>query len=77
MIGKHWQDFNTENYDKDKELTISKNFQLIDRFPPDEFTTLKTGRAINKFIVETVVFKAGKTWGDDQDNYTLVRFKQN
>jgi hypothetical protein len=42
----------------------------------DEFTTLRTGRSINDHIVEAIIFKAGKTWGDKEENFALVEFKQ-
>ncbi len=49
---------------------------LHPKMPPEEFTTLKTGRAINDFKVEAIVFKAGKIWDRDGSNYAKVEFDQ-
>ena len=77
MIGEHWVDINTLNYDDNSELkNKTQRPERRRKVEIDEFTTLKTGRSINKFIVEAIVFKAGKTWGGGEDNYALVEFKQ-
>ncbi len=76
MIGKHLANVDRVSINSKKEISKSKNQQLMDRFSPDEFTKLKTGRKANNFIVEAVVFKAGKTWGENGENYTVVKFNQ-
>ncbi len=50
--------------------------QMHYRITPDHFTMLKTGRKANNYIVETAVFKAGKIWGKDKQNFALVGFGQ-
>ncbi|WP_075342494.1 type IV secretory system conjugative DNA transfer family protein [Tenacibaculum agarivorans] len=77
MIGTTWVNDNTLNYDGKAELTGKS--QKLERRPKieiDQFTTLKTGRAVNDNIVESVVFKAGKTWGENEENFAVVSFKQ-
>ena len=76
MIGQHRVDFEHLSISKNMEISKSKNQQMQYRVTPDHFTTLKTGRKANKYIVETVVFKAGKTWGKDKRNFALVEFNQ-
>ncbi|HCX21058.1 MAG: hypothetical protein CMB80_26040 [Flammeovirgaceae bacterium] len=76
MIGKHMVDFQNLNISKDMEISKSKNQHLQFRVSPDHFTFLKTGRKANNYIVETIVFKSGKTWGKDNQNFALVRFDQ-
>ncbi|MGH1384293.1 type IV secretory system conjugative DNA transfer family protein [Kordia sp.] len=77
MIGEHWM--NIDNFNIDGNAKIKGKTQRSERrrkVEIDDFTTLKTGRKINNFEVEAVVFKAGKLWGEDQDNYALATFKQ-
>ncbi|KAB8154268.1 TraM recognition domain-containing protein [Kordia sp. TARA_039_SRF] len=77
MIGEHWT--NTDSFNYDENAKIKNKTQRSERrrkVEIDDFTTLKTGRAANKFIVEAVVFKAGKLWGEHNDNYALASFKQ-
>ena len=76
MIGKHLVDFQNLGFSKDMEISKTKNQQMQYRVTPDHFTVLKTGRKANNYIVETVVFKAGKTWGRDRKNFALVEFNQ-
>ncbi|WP_442267615.1 type IV secretory system conjugative DNA transfer family protein [Tenacibaculum sp. ZS6-P6] len=76
MIGQHKVDFEHLSFSKDMEISKSKNQQMQYRVTPDHFTTLKTGRKSNKYIVENIVFKAGKTWGKNKQNFALVGFKQ-
>ncbi len=76
MIGKELVDLDNLSVSKDMEFSKTKNQQLMNRIQPDLFTTLKTGRKANKYKVETVVFKAGKTWGKKKANYALVEFDQ-
>lgn len=76
MIGQHLANVERVSIDSKKQISKSKNQQLMDRISPDEFTKLKTGRKANKFIVESVVFKAGKTWGENEENYAIVKFDQ-
>lgn len=75
MIGKHLMDMDSVRYNEKMELTKTKSQQMQDRITPDHFTTLKTGRKSNNHIVQTIVFKAGKLWGDGE-NYALVEFSQ-
>ena len=77
MIGEQWEYVDTINYDEKSDFK-SKTSRLEKRrkVEIDEFTTLKTGRAANNNIVECFVFKAGKTWGDDNQNHALVQFNQ-
>lgn len=77
MIGKHLAYVESISYGKNNEMSKSKNQQMQFRITPDHFTTLKTGRKNNKYIVESVVFKAGKLWGKEKNkNYALVEFNQ-
>lgn len=81
MIGQHLAylkniSFREDPQNKQLDISTTKNQQLQYRITPDYFTTLKTGRASNKYIVEAVVFKAGKLWGQNQDNFAVVEFKQ-
>jgi hypothetical protein len=76
MIGKHLVDYENLSINADKKISKTKNQQLLNRIMPDFFTTLKTGRKRNNYIVESVVFKAGRTWGREESNFALVGFKQ-
>lgn len=76
MIGKHMIDFENLSINHKNELSKSKNQQMYYRVTPEQFTVLKTGRKANNYIVETIVFKAGKTWGRDKQNFALARFNQ-
>ncbi len=76
MIGKHFTYVESVHIDRDKEVSKNKSQQMQFRLTPDHFTTLKTGRKSNKFIVEAVAFKAGKSWGKDKKNYAIVKFDQ-
>ncbi|MBI1183603.1 TraM recognition domain-containing protein [bacterium] len=76
MIGKHMADVDGLQYSDKMEISKTKNQQIQYRISPDHFTTLKTGRKANNYIVETVVFKAGKVWGAANDNYAQIEFNQ-
>ncbi|MDN5215044.1 TraM recognition domain-containing protein [Fulvivirgaceae bacterium BMA12] len=76
MIGQHMTDIQTLNISKNMEVSKSKAQHLQFRVMPDHFTTLKTGRKANNYIVETVAFKSGKLWGKNKENYALVGFRQ-
>lgn len=76
MIGQHLAHFQNVSYSKDMEISKTKIQQLRHRITPDHFTTLKTGRKHNNYIVEAVVFKAGKLWGRVKQNFALVGFNQ-
>jgi len=76
MIGKHYAYLQNIQIDKQENISQTQNKQLVRRVAAEEFTTLKTGRKQNKHIVEAIIFKAGKVWGRDQENYALVEFKQ-
>ncbi|MEP0352642.1 MAG: TraM recognition domain-containing protein [Reichenbachiella sp.] len=76
MIGKHLVDLDNLSINKNIEFSKTKHQHLMPRIMPDHFTTLKTGRKTNKYKVETVVFKAGKTWGNEKKNFAIVEFDQ-
>lgn len=76
MIGKHIIDFQNLSFSKNMDISKTKNQQMQYRVTPDHFTVLKTGRKANDYIVQTVVFKSGKTWGRDKQNFALVGFDQ-
>ena len=76
MIGKHLTDLDNLSISKDMEFSKTKNQRLMHRIQPDYFTTLKTGRKRNNYKVETVVFKASKTWGKEKKNFVIVAFDQ-
>ena len=76
MIGQHMTDFQSLNITKGMEISKTKSQRLQYRVMPDHFTTLKTGRKANNYIVETFVFKSGKVWGKNKENYALVGFNQ-
>ncbi|MEQ8470043.1 MAG: TraM recognition domain-containing protein [Marinoscillum sp.] len=76
IIGKELTLFQNVNYDKDKQLSKSKNQQMYFRLSPDDFTKLKTGRSANNNIVEAVVFKPGKYWGTEKENFAVIEFEQ-
>ncbi|MEP1782127.1 TraM recognition domain-containing protein [Reichenbachiella sp.] len=76
QIGQHLTDFESLSIGKNMELSKSKNQRMQHRITPDHFTTLRTGRKINNYKVDTVVFKAGKKWGRDGQNFALVSFDQ-
>lgn len=76
MIGQHYADDQKLSISKDMELSKTKSKVLRPRIMPDHFTTLKTGRRANKYKIETVVFKAGKTWSKEKKNFAIVEFSQ-
>ena len=76
MIGQHFVDLDTLTINKDMDLSKTKNQRLMPKITPDHFTTFKTGRKANNYKVETVIFKAGKTWGREKANYAIVEFNQ-
>ena len=76
MIGKHMIDMENLSISHKNEVSKTKNQQMYYRVTPEQFTVLKTGRKSNNYIVETIVFKAGKVWGHDKRNFALVQFNQ-
>lgn len=77
MIGEHWVNIDSYNIDENAEMKgKTQKPERRRKVEIDDFTTLRTGRSINNFIVEAVVFKAGKLWGDEENNYALATFKQ-
>ena len=76
MIGQHMTDIESLNIGKNMELSKSKRQQLMPRITPDYFTILKNGRRHNDFKVGAVVFKPGKRWGRNKDNFAIVEFDQ-
>ena len=76
MIGQHIVDFENLSINHKMEISKSKNQQMQHRISPDHFTTLRTGRSENNYIVEAVVFRAGTTWGENKQNFALVGFDQ-
>lgn len=76
MIGKHFVGLDNLSISKEMELSKTKHQRLMPKITPDHFTTFKTGRKVNNYKVETVVFKAGKTWGKDKQNFAVVAFDQ-
>ncbi|MEM9297172.1 MAG: TraM recognition domain-containing protein [Bacteroidota bacterium] len=82
MIGEHLTETKSINSQEDRNtgqivVSTSKSQQLRNRVTPDHYTTLKTGRQANNFVVEAIVFKAGKVWGQDKRNFAEVEFRQN
>ncbi|NEQ53933.1 MAG: type IV secretory system conjugative DNA transfer family protein [Leptolyngbya sp. SIO3F4] len=76
MIGKHFTDIENLSFSKDMDVSKTRNQQLMPRIMPDHFTTFKAGRKANAFKVQAVAFKAGKTWGKEQQNFAVVEFDQ-
>nr|WKN34353.1 TraM recognition domain-containing protein [Tunicatimonas sp. TK19036] len=76
MIGQHVADLENLSINKEMEISKTKHQQMQARVTPDHFTILKTGRKANKYVVEAIVFKAGKRWGKNSENYATVAFKQ-
>lgn len=76
MIGQHRVDFENLSINKDMEVSKTKNQQMQFRVTPDHFTILKTGRKSNNYMVDALVFKAGRTWGKERQNFALVDFSQ-
>ena len=75
MVGQHLVDMDNLSISKGHTYSKTKNQQLMPRVLPSEFTTFKTGRKANNYKVEMLVFKAGKTWGANE-NYAIVEFDQ-
>ncbi|MBO6522545.1 MAG: TraM recognition domain-containing protein [Balneolaceae bacterium] len=76
MIGQHLVDLESLNINEDMRLSKNKQQQMHYRITPDHFTMLKTGRKTNGFMVEAVVFKSGKIWAKNKQNFRLVKFSQ-
>ncbi len=76
MVGQHLVDMNNITISKGHKYRKTKNQQLMNRVLPSEITTFKTGRRENNYKVETLVFKAGKTWGSEKNNHAMVEFDQ-
>ncbi|MEO9476827.1 MAG: TraM recognition domain-containing protein [Cyclobacteriaceae bacterium] len=76
MIGQKMTTLDNVSISKDMELSKSKNQRLLPQVMPQEFTQLRSGRNANNYLVECIVFKAGKTWGKSKLNYALVEFSQ-
>lgn len=76
MIGQHYVHKDDLRISDDLKYSKSKSHELRPRIRPDFFTTLKTGRKANGYIVDAVVFKPGKTWGNEGHNLAVVEFKQ-
>ncbi|MFY0601671.1 MAG: TraM recognition domain-containing protein [Cyclobacteriaceae bacterium] len=76
MIGQHLTYLENLSISKNMEVSKTKNQRMQYRITPDHFTTLRTGRKANKYIVDAVVFKAGKKWGRGEENFALVPFDQ-
>lgn len=76
MIGKHMIDFENLSIGSDMKISKSKNQRMHERISPDHFTTLRTGSKSNNYLVDAVVFKAGKVWDQNGQNFALARFDQ-
>ena len=81
MIGQHLTDYRSLSLKENKaekivEPSISKSQHKDYKVAPEDFTTLKRGRSINDFIVEAIVFKAGKLWDEGKMNYAKAQFEQ-
>ena len=77
MIGRAFIDITSTTVRPKQQKSQSYNQQLHYKVPPEDFTTLKTGRSVNKFKVDAIVFKAGKIWDKEGSNYARVEFDQN
>lgn len=49
---------------------------VLPKVPADHFNTMKAGRKHNKYIVEAILFKAGKRWKNGK-NFIQAEFHQN
>lgn len=76
MLGKHQVEQQNLNYSKDMELSKSKSLVWEDKVKTDDFMMLRTGGKRNKYIVEAIVFKPGKLWGKEQENFAVGVFGQ-
>lgn len=80
MIGEHIAGLDTINIAEGETVTKTITQQIQRKILPSFFTELRTGRKENNFIVEAVVFKAGKMWrskkDEEEENYAIVDFKQ-
>jgi hypothetical protein len=75
MIGKSFIDITSTSIGSDKKGSKTFNKQLHYKVPTDHFTILKSGRAENKYKVESIVFMTGKKWSNNE-NYLRVEFDQ-
>ena len=76
MIGMHLVNHENVTINEEMKVSKSKNQHKEYKVMPSYYTTLKTGRKRNSYQVETVVFKPGRTWGKEKQNYALVSFDQ-
>ena len=81
MIGQHLTDYRSVNLKENKDTkaitpSVTKSQRKEFKIAPEDFTTLKRGRAANNYIVEATVFKAGKLWNEGKSNYAIASFSQ-
>jgi len=81
MIGQHLTDFKSVSFQENKEKkalsqSVTKSQHKEFKISPEDFTTLKRGRADNNYIVEAITFKAGKLWNEGKSNYARAEFRQ-
>lgn len=60
---------------EDKGGNKTFNHSRIHKVPSEHFSTLKNGSAANKYIVEAIVHKGGKSWRNNE-NFLEGRFDQ-
>jgi len=76
MIGRHYTDTQSITIGEKNSLSKTKNMKYDYKVTPDHFTSLKTGRKRNGYLVEAIVFKSGRVWGREKENFAMVSFDQ-
>lgn len=77
-IGKSWQirQTSSESYGGEfYNISSGQNESFDYDVPPQTFTKLKKGGAVNDHIVEAIVFQSGRIWENDK-THLAVQFKQ-
>ncbi|WP_295795212.1 TraM recognition domain-containing protein [Mucilaginibacter sp.] len=77
-IGRSWQHHETsgETYSGDSyNVSSSKNESFDYDVPPQMFTKLRKGGAVNDKIVEAIVFQNGRIWNNER-THLFAQFKQ-
>lgn len=58
------------------QFSSSVSYSYDANVPASTFTTLRTGGPMNNYMVDAVVFSAGRTWAATQSNWIKVSFRQ-
>ncbi|MBU3012682.1 hypothetical protein KO506_14810 [Polaribacter vadi] len=72
MIGQNLVDYENLSISADKKINKNEKPTVNASHYARLFTTLKIGRKVNKYLMQSIVFKASRTWSRELLNLVLV-----